>query len=119
MFPGCAIVRSVSHCVRPIVPDAPVHTMAREMSAGKRTRSPGDPPQGETENNAPIGDETAEEENELEGSFWALVSRCECLFRDLTYLQAAEKMQELTRREERGICIVTNAAADRLEPRGE
>ena len=54
--------------------------------------------------------------NELREQIWAVITFEQCAARDLTYLEAEQKLAELKARKVAGLCIVSNAVADRLKP---
>lgn len=52
---------------------------------------------------------------ELREKRWAVISFDRCAARGLTYAEAVEKMRELMAAKVAGLCIVTDAAAERFE----
>jgi hypothetical protein len=62
------------------------------------------------------GSETAEATaNELHEPFWSVISFEGRIASNLTYDDAVEKMRSLAEKETPGLCIVTNAAAQRMD----
>jgi hypothetical protein len=54
--------------------------------------------------------------NELHEPFWSVVSFEGRIASNLTYDEAVEKMRSLEEEKTPGLCIVTNAAAQRIRP---
>ncbi len=57
----------------------------------------------------------AEPVNELRERMWAVVSFERCAARDLTYVEAEQKLVELAAAKVSGLCIVPNTVADRIK----
>lgn len=56
---------------------------------------------------------SAELAGELRQPIWAVVSFEQCVATNLTYVQAAEKIAELEKQGISGLCVVTDAVAER------
>lgn len=61
--------------------------------------------------------ETAEttEKSELEMQIWSVITFDEVTASNLTYAQAAEKLEQLKAEKVSGLCIVTDQAAQRMK----
>jgi hypothetical protein len=56
----------------------------------------------------------AEPVNELRERCWAVISFDKVAARDLTYVEAERKLNQLEAAKVAGLCIVSNAVADRM-----
>ena len=71
----------------------------------------------ETANDAAITKSDAEENfsGELSAPRWSVITFEKCAAKNLSYVEAAEKIQQLNRQKVAGLCIVTDETAERLK----
>jgi len=86
------------------------------MGAKRKKQKRKKEPPGETASGkdaAPVCEREAA--NELHERLWAVISRKRCFATYLTYAEASERIRELGSEGNDGLCIVTSAAAARLD----
>lgn len=59
----------------------------------------------------------AEIETELRQPLWSVVSFEQCAAKNLTYVEAEQKIAELEEQDVSGLCLVTDAVAERIAKR--
>jgi hypothetical protein len=64
-----------------------------------------------------VENEVSNIETELRQPLWSVVSFEQCVAKNLTYVEAEQKIAELERQNVSGLCLVTDAVAERIDKR--